>query len=193
MKICKTFSTWATLATGVTLCVANVITTITDVAADTNQTPSLSFGTTVDPALNITVGDGSNLYGRRTIFSGSGVDFGKVTFTNPSLVGNGDAYVASNRLWLEAILDISISFSGLTAATVELSKSAGSANPFSVALFSMSKNRSELAVEILTEPRGNQLTTINAPTTFPVRLVFGVSPQQSGNIGDRLRIVATSQ
>lgn len=192
MKSTKTFLTYVLAVCTIYISVTNVI-GISELDADTNQTPNLSFGTTVDAALQITLRDGTNLYGRRTIFSGSGVEFGRVTFTNPGLVGNGDAYIDDNRLFLEAILDIGISFSGLLSAAVDLSKVAGAPNSFKSSLFSLSKNRSELAVEVLTEPRANRLATINSPTTFPIRFVFEVSPQQSGNIADRFRIIASSQ
>lgn len=193
MQIPKTFFSLIAYIGALVFCIVNILTTTSSVVADTNQTPNFTFGTTVDPALQISIQDGTNLYGRRTIFSGSGVEFGRVTFTNPGLIGNGDAYTDDNRLYLEAILNVGITYSGLLAVTLDLSKLAGAANPFKNVLFSLSKNRSELAVEVLTEPRANRLATLTAPATIPVRLVFEVSPQQSGNIADRLRIIAASQ
>lgn len=161
-------------------------------AANAADTSAVSFGATVPPALQIRVDGGTNQYGKRTIFSGSGVDFGTVTFTHPELVGNGDAYIANDKLMLESVLEVTTTFNGLQAVRVDLSKLAGSPNPFHRTSYSLSNNRSELPTEILTEPQANRLTTMMNPGTFAVRMVFEIVAQQSGTLSDRFRLLAGS-
>jgi len=129
MFIRKKNSLYTISLLGLLLCIVAISRT-QEVEADITQTPDFTFGTTVDAALQISIRDGVSLYGHRTIFTGSGVDFGRVTFTNPELIGNGDAYVDNNKLYVEAILDIGIIFSGLLSVHVDLSKLMGAPNGF---------------------------------------------------------------
>lgn len=160
--------------------------------AEAIDTPNLNFGVTINPELQISIRDEVNAYGRRTLFTGSGVEFGTVSFTHPELIGNGDAYIQNNRLMLEAVLAISIMYNGVNAVQVDLTKVAGSPNPFKGTYFDLNKNRATMPIEILMEPRANRLLTMTTPGTLTLRLVFEVSPQQSGGLSDRFRISAIS-
>lgn len=160
--------------------------------ADAVDTPNLNFGVTINPELQISIRDEVNAYGRRTLFTGSGVEFGSVSFTHPELIGNGDAYIQNNRLMLEAVLNISIMYNGVNTVQVDLTKVAGSPNPFKNAYYDLSKNRATMPIEILMEPRANRLATMVNPGAFTLRLVFEVSPQQSGALSDRFRVSAIS-
>lgn len=171
---------------------ALVSTSIFSPLAGAIDTPNLNFGVTVNPELQISIRDEVNAYGRRTLFTGSGVNFGSVSFTHPELIGNGDAYIQNNRLMLEAVLSIAIAYNGVNTVQVDLTKVAGSPAPFKGTYFDLSKNRATMPIEVLLEPRSNRLTTMSNPGSFTLRLVFEVSPQQSGALSDRFRISAIS-
>lgn len=156
------------------------------------DTPNLNFGVTVNPELQITIKDEVNAYGRRTLFTGSGVEFGSVSFTHPELIGNGDAYIQNNRLMLEAVLAVGIMYNGVNTVQVDLTKVAGSPNPFKNVYYDLSKNRTTMPIEVLMEPRVMRILSMNNPSTFTLRLIFEVAPQQSGSLSDRLRISAIS-
>jgi hypothetical protein len=93
---------------------------------------------------------------------------------------------------LEAVLAVGIMYNGVNAVQVDLTKVAGTPNPFKNVYFDLSKNRATMPIEVLMEPRANRLTTMTTPGTFTLRMVFEVSPQQSGNLSDRFRVTAIS-
>lgn len=158
--------------------------------AEAVDTPSVTFGATVNPTLQLSINGGVNAYGKRTLFIGSGVDFGVVTFTHPDLVGNGDAYLSGGNLMLESILDVTATFSGLPSVRIDLSKFVGAANPFKHTYCSLAVNRAEPLVEILVEPQANHLTAMTTPGTFTLRMVFEIIAQQGGMLADRFRLLA---
>lgn len=151
--------------------------------------PPIGFGVNVNPEIQITITGGVNVYGKQTIFNGSGVDFGSVNFVHPEFIGNGDAYIQNDRLILEAILDLGIAYSGLSSVVVNLTKIGGSANPFNKCSYSLSLNRSSLSIEVQTEPQFNPVVTLANPGHTTLRMLFELTPKQSGAMTERFRLI----
>lgn len=159
-------------------------------AATTTDTPGFAFVTTVNPELQIGLNGGTNPTGRQTIFTPAGVSFGNVSFIHPELISNGDAYLVNNVLNLEAILVVSIIYNGFPSVGLDITKGAGAPAPFKAVYYSMSLDRNVPLNEVVTEPASIRITTLSAPQTITLRMVFQISALQSGNISDRLRLTA---
>lgn len=151
--------------------------------------PPVGFGVNVTPEIQITITGGINAYGKQTIFSGSGVDFGSVNFVHPEFIGNGDAYIQNDRLVLEAVLDLGIAYSGLTSVAVNLTKIGGSANPFYKSSYGLNLDRSAVPIEFQTEPQYDTITTLTTPGHVTLRMLFEITPKQSGALTERFRLL----
>ncbi len=149
-------------------------------------------GATIVSSVQIGVSEGTNQFGRKTIFQGGLIDFGAVTFTHPEQVASGDAYREEGNLKLEAVVDVDIVFGGASSVSLELMKLRTSANPFNDAYYSLSTIRTDLAQQIYEEPRSNRIQTLTGSTSFPLRLILEVRPNQTGRLSDRFRLQATT-
>jgi len=156
------------------------------------NTSDSDFGVIINPVVQISVKGGTNEFGKKTIFSGSGVGFGQVNFTQPELISNGDAYRIHHNLRIEAILILSIDYSGLNKINIRLSKLDVSSNPFHESYYSLSTNRVDVAQVIFDEPRKNLLKTLKNPGKVLLRMMFDITPRQKGRISDRFRITVSS-
>lgn len=158
--------------------------------ATTTDTPGFAFVTTVNPELQIGINGGINPTGRQTIFTPAGISFGHVSFIHPETISNGDAYLANNVLNLEAILAVGVIYNGFPSVGLDITKIAGAPAPFKAIFYSLSLDRNVPLNEVVTEPSSIRITTINAPQTVTLRVVFQISALQTGNISDRLRLTA---
>ena len=102
----------------------------------------------------------------------------------------GDAYVENGLLYLEAVLNVDVTFSGASSVNMRLSKLRYSSKPFNEAYYSLSINRSETLTKIQQDPNQNSLKTITVPETMTLRLVLEILPQQSGKLSDRFSLEA---
>ncbi|QQR80002.1 MAG: hypothetical protein IPJ69_11755 [Deltaproteobacteria bacterium] len=149
-------------------------------------------GATVVSSVQIGLSEGMNQFGRKTIFQGGFIDFGSVTFTHPEQVASGDAYRDEGNLKLEAVMNVDIIFGGASSVSLELMKLRTSANPFNDTYYSLSTIRSDVAQQIYEEPRSNRIQTLTSSTTFPLRLILEIRPNQTGRLSDRFRLQATT-
>lgn len=159
----------------------------------TTVEPDVDFGAQVTTGIQMSLAAGSNESGRRTLISGSSIDFGSVSFVHPDLISNGAAYLDSGNLILEAVVSVEVVFNGASAVTLDLSRLLTSANSFHKSSYALSINRSTVLTEVLDDPNKSRLSTLTETTSVPLRLAFEITPQQQGRLTDRFRLEATSQ
>lgn len=149
-------------------------------------------GADIMTGIQLALSGGTNQSGRRTILSNSILDFGSVSFITPELIANGDSFLENNHLMLEAVVNVDIVFNGTNAVFTKLSKLRTSTNPFYKTYYSLTTSRSGTKTEIQEDPIKSDLTTITEPSTITLRMLFEVSPQQTGRLSDRFRLEATT-
>lgn len=157
------------------------------------QTPgNVDVGASPTPEIQLGLKGGTNQFGKRTILTGSAIDFGNVSFIHPETIMNGDAFLEDGHLKLEAVIGIDVTFSGAASVKLELTRLAQSANPFHETYYSLSLDRAQAPTKVLDFPAKNNLITITKATTVPLRMIFEISPQQKGRISDRFRLEANT-
>lgn len=156
----------------------------------TTDLPNMETGVVLEPALEIRLGEGTNLFGKRTLFAGSGLHFGSISFTHPERISNGDAYLQNGHLYLEAVINVALTFNGVDSVSLDIKKLPVSSNPFYKTSFSTSLQRSVTPEPVFEDPRNTQVNTFTKSTEFPLRMVLELSPQQKGYIYDRFRLEA---
>jgi hypothetical protein len=192
MRNCPIFLRYKPVVTWVFLAATLVVSSLVVVCGtdtDAADFPPVGFGVNVNPEIQITINGGINVYGKQTIFNGSGVDFGSVNFVHPEFIGNGDAYIQNGRLVLEAVLDVNVAYSGLNSVAVNVTKIGGSPNPFSKCSYSLNLNRSAVPIDFQTEPQYDTITTLTSPGHIVLRTLFEISPKQSGVMTERFRLI----
>lgn len=155
-----------------------------------DQPLETDIGATVTPVIHLSIGGGSNPFGKNTVFTGNGIQFRSVNFLHPELVTNGDAYRVGSNLRLEAVLNVGVDFSGVSGVKLFLGRVDISSNPFAKTHFSLSLNRSDVIQEIFTIPRQNEIKQFDEPKSIQLRLLFDIKPQQQGEIFDRYELTA---
>lgn len=148
----------------------------------------------VNPSLSLKVEGGVNDQGRATIITGGQVSFGNVTFTEPQLIGNGDAFLDNQfRLHIEATLKVTVTSGGIDRANVELSRLPGSPNPFANFLFSNGIRREDAMQAIPTTPEKILIRTIQkGGDSFSLRILGVIEPSQSGAFSETVRFYAAT-
>ena len=152
----------------------------------------VTMGAQVERGLQLSLAGGTNPLGKKTFFSGNTIDFGAVTFTQPELITNGDAYLEIGKLRLEAVLNMNLVFGGVASVTLDLTKLKASANSFRETYYSTSINRSDPLTVILQEPQKNRLQTLTASAEVPIRIVLDSNARVpiGAQVGARFRPVA---
>jgi hypothetical protein len=153
-------------------------------------TAELQIGTDLIPSIELGFKGGTNEYGKITVITPSGVDFGSVTFTRPELISNGDAYWVDPVLRLEAVLEVKVNFNSISQVALTLTQQPKSSNPFYASYYSVSLRRSEILNPIQGFPRENQVKVLTQPEEVPLRLAFDIQPRQQGRLVDYFRITA---
>lgn len=156
------------------------------------QSSGTDVGVTLNPSIQITLTEGTNQFGKKTILLGNNIDFGTVTFTHPEAVSNGDAYVESGFLRLEAVLNVGVVFGGVSSVGLDLKKLKVSPTPFHQVYYSLSMDRSSVNTTILEDPLSNRLSTLTGSDSVPLKLIFEINPSQKGRLTDRLRLEANA-
>jgi len=157
--------------------------------ADSN---SYSFSARPEQNIQISLSGGTNQYGKKTVFQGRTLNFGKVSFIHPEQISNGDAYLYNGNLRLEAIVNVDVIFNGATSVSLHLSKYRDSTSPFHNSYFSSSVDRAHSLEKIDEQPLSNLINTINSAKTTAFRLVLEISPQQTGKLTNRFLLEARS-
>lgn len=176
----------------IVLCTCLISPLMTDQGyAQATQPSNMDVGAMLSPTIALELSGGTNQFGQRTLLSGMGINFGTVTFTHPELIVNGAAYLQQGNLQLEAVVNVGITFSGASAVQLSISRLRVSANSFHKTYYSPSINRSDVPTVIYDDPQKNQIGTVTqGQTSIPIRLVMGITPQQTGRISDRFRVEA---
>lgn len=156
-------------------------------------TSTMDVGANVESEIQISFEGGKNQHAKQTTLVGTAINFGSVSFVNPSLIGTGDAYLEKNYLILEGVIDVGIAFNVVSRASLYAKKLNVSDNPFDNVYYSLSLSRSDPGTEIQTDPRRNTLTSITESSTVPVRFLFKISPKQEGRIYDRIKMEVEAQ
>ncbi len=159
----------------------------------TDEVPLFSIGATPVPEIQLSIAGGTNNSGRRTLVLNNSVSFGNVSFIHPEAIANGDSYLENGHLFLEAVVDVGIIFSGTNSVVLELSRLNLSNNSFFRTYHSLFTDRSQTPEQTSNDPNKSQLKTLTNTETVPIRLVFEIKPQQTGNISDRFRLEASSR
>ena len=153
----------------------------------------LEMGATVIPSILVTLEGGRNARGKSTAFISNQIDFGNVSFINPDNIANGDAFRQGNNLILEAVLNVSIDFNGADNVSLSLSKLKTSINSFAKSSFSLLNSIDGPSSKILEYPRSSRIATLHEPSTLMLRLLFDISPQQTGRIYDQFQLEVSPQ
>lgn len=148
----------------------------------------------VSPSLSLKVEGGVNDLGRATIITGGQIAFGNVTFAEPQLISNGDAYLNNQfRLSIEATLKVTVTSGGINQANVELTRPLDSANPFASILFSNGTRREDATQSVPKTPERVLIRTVqNGGAVFPLRIIGIIEPTQSGTFSETVRIYASA-
>lgn len=162
-------------------------------AETSDEVPLFSIAATPIPEIKLEITGGNNQTGRRTIVLNNSINFGTVSFIHPETIANGDSYLENGHLLLEAVVDLDVTFSGTNSVLLELSKLKLSTNSFYRTYHSLSIDRSQKPEETQTDPSKSQLKAVTNSETVPLRLVFEITPQQTGAISDRFRLEANSR
>lgn len=148
----------------------------------------------VSPAISLSISGGINARGRRTVLSGQSIVFGNVIYTQPDLIGNGDAFLDNQQhLQIEATLNIGVvSGGGVPKVGVQLSRLPGSPNPFAEVRYATGLRREDPTQAISTFPE--QVTLGELPQgggSMALRVLGVITPSQSGTFSETVRIYAT--
>lgn len=157
------------------------------------QSGSVDIGASVTSEIQLTLRGAKNQFGKSTSLNGPAIEFGLVSFINPELISNGDAYTENNHLMLEAITQVDLTFNGPSSVALSLKKFRLSDNPFYKTYYSLSTSRTQVPEEIQTDPQQSRLTSVTESSTINLRLIFEISPRQQGKIFDRFQMEALIQ
>ncbi len=177
--------------TALLLVMSAVLLLIAPSMSNSDDSSTVAAGTQIIPSLSISVTGGTNQYGKKTLFDGTSINFGGVSFIHPELIINGDAYLQGGDLMLEAVIGTDITFNGTNMIGLSLTRLIASANPFSETYYSLSLSRSDNPTIILQDPQSNRICELMTSGTVTIKMLFRIKAQQTGSLTDRFRLTAT--
>lgn len=159
-------------------------------AADSTD---LETSATVVPSILIDIEGGRNVRGKNTRFANNLIDFGKISFTNPENIPNGDAFRKDDVLTLEAVLDVAVDFNGTNQVNMSLSKLKTSSNPFSNTSFSLFDYSQTSGKTIFEYPQANRVTSLRKSGKVSLHLFFDIAAEQTGRVYDQFQLEVSPQ
>lgn len=154
------------------------------------EATELAFQGQVLPSVTLNIGGAVNARGRRTVLTGSSINFGNVLFSQPQLITNGDAFLDEDKyLNLEATLELEGVFGGVSSLSFFISRLSPSTSSFSKLLYSLGTRRSDqvFAVPVFPERRALR-ESVTTADPFKIRVIGVIQPTQTGALFSTFRI-----
>ncbi len=147
----------------------------------------------VSSSLSVSLEGSRNYRGRETRIFNDNINFGSVSFLNPDLVSNGDAFRESSYLILEASLNMTVVGNGYTQGQIVASRRVSTSESFYKACSSTSNIGTENSVDIPFEPSVTQIRTFDTKTTdIPIRFLYYIDRSQAGSFTDTINLTASA-
>ncbi|MFH1874311.1 MAG: hypothetical protein ABH859_03885 [Pseudomonadota bacterium] len=152
---------------------------------------SFAASADVSSSLSISLEGGRNYRGRDTRIFNNNLNFGSVSFLNPDLINNGDAFLENSYLILEATLKMTIVGNGYTQGQILANRQISTSETFSKVRSSTSDLGTENSIDILFEPSVTQIKTFDTNTTeLSIRFLYYIDRSQSGSFADTINLTA---
>lgn len=149
----------------------------------------LSSKASLSSSLTVTLSGGSNYRGRETRIFNNSIEFGQVSFTDPDLIDNGDAFIEKQYMVLEAIVEMEISGNGFSSGEVTAYRIIPTSESFEKVMTSGVKWGTANAIEIPFTPSTSKISEIQKDTTkMPLRFLYFINRTQFGTLVDTITL-----